>query len=452
MGATAEADLLVRGDLVLPGRVLRDGALAVTGGRIAAVLEGTIEIAARDVVDARGRLVFPGLVDSHVHTLSAATEGIATATAAAAAGGVTTILDMPYDSPGPVNNIDRLREKVGEVRAGAHVDVGLYGTIAKVDGLEALPELLRGGVLAFKFSLFETDPVRFPRILDGDLHAAFGALASTDLPIVLHAEMEEVIRSLLAKHGDEQDPLVHGRTRPVVSETGAIVKALELALWTGARVHIAHVTHPRGFELIDRYRRWGARVSGETCVQYLALTEDDVVGLGAIAKVNPPIRDKAAQVGLWRDLLAGRVATVSTDHAPWPVEAKQRPILSAASGIPGLDTFLPVMHTEAARRGLLLDRLAHFVSSAPADIFGLGGRKGRLAVGHDADFVVFDPHETWRFDASRALSSAKWSPFDGRELTGRVLATYVRGHRVFEEGQVVAPPGSGVWLRRDAST
>jgi allantoinase len=447
----APFDLLVRGDLVLPDRVVRDGAVAVRAGRIAAVLAPGADVEAAEVRDYRGRLVLPGLVDTHVHTGSWPGEGIASATAAAAAGGVTTVVDMPYDEPEPVIEAGRLREKAARVREQAHVDVGLYATIARVDGVEAIPELLAAGPLAFKLSLYETDPRRFPRIADGDLLAAFEALAGSGVPVVLHAELQEVVDRLLARAlaaGQEDDPYAHGRSRPVVSETAAIAKAVELARWSGARVHVAHVTHPDGFRLLELHRGLGAHVSGETCVHYLALSERDVAALGPIAKVNPPIRDAGAAEGLWADLRAGRVATISTDHAPWPLEAKQRPMLHAASGMPGLETFLPVLLTEAEARRFPLPGVVELAAGRPADLFGLGGRKGRLLPGLDADLAVFDARRPWTFDAARSLSSARWSPFDGRELAGRVEATFLRGRLVYEDGRLVAEPGTGRWLRR----
>ncbi|HXM58179.1 MAG TPA: amidohydrolase family protein [Candidatus Dormibacteraeota bacterium] len=443
----------MRGDLVLPGRVLRGGALAVRDGRIADVFEPGVAVDAAEVRDYAGRYVLPGLVDTHVHTLSTPAEGIARATAAAAAGGVTTIVDMPYDSPEPVIEAGRFREKVAQVREQAHVDVGLYATIAKIDGVEAIPELVAAGPLAFKLSLYETDAHRFPRIADGDLLAAFEALAASDLPIVLHAELQEIVDRLVARGlaAGEDDPAAHGRSRPVVSETAAVVKALELACWSGARVHVAHVTHPHGFRLIEYYRTLGARVSGETCAHYLALSEDDVAALGPIAKVNPPIRDASAREGLWADLWAGRVATISTDHAPWALEAKRRPMLRAASGIPGLETFLPVVFTEAMARRFPLPDAVELVAGRPADVFGLGARKGRLVPGLDADLAVLDAREPWTFDAEQSLSSARWSPFHGRRFAGRVEATFLRGRPVYESGRLLAEPGTGRWLEGPTS-
>ena len=316
---------------------------------------------------------------------------------------------------------------------------------------QLLRPLLEEGVCAFKFSTFESDPNRFPRIADGDLLAAFEQLADSQIPLVLHAENQEVIQRLLAlgRAAGESDPGAHGRSRPVVSETSAIVNALELGRWTGARLHVAHVTHPRGFELIDWYRHGGARVSGETCIHYLALSDEEDVGrLGPLAKVNPPIRDADARELLWRDLLAGRIATVSTDHAPWPPERKQLPILEASSGIPGLETFLPVLWTEVQRRGADLPAVLGYVTWRPAELFGLAHRKGSLEPGKDADFAVFDARRPWVFDASRSHSSAKWSPFDGHELAGRVEAAFLRGRQVAREGEVLGRPGFGAWLRR----
>jgi allantoinase len=446
-------DLLVRGDLVLPGAVLRGGAVAVRDGRIAGVLEPGVTVDAVEVRDYSGRYVLPGLVDTHVHLLSTPVEGIATGTAAAAAGGVTTVVDMPYDSPDPVIEAGRFREKVAQVEEQAHVDVGLYATIAKVDGIEAIPELLAERPLAFKLSLYETDAHRFPRIADGDLLAAFEALADAGLPVVLHAELQEIVDRLVARGlaAGEDDPGAHGRSRPVVSETAAVAKALELARWSGARIHVAHVTHPHAFRLIEHYRGLGAAVSGETCAHYLSLSEDDVNALGPIAKVNPPIRDAAAREGLWADLWAGRIATISTDHAPWPEEAKRRPMLRAASGMPGLETFLPLVFTEAAARRFPLPDLAELVAGRPADLFGLGDRKGRLRPGLDADLAVFDARQPWTFAAERSLSSAKWSPFDGRAFAGRVEATFLRGRPVYESGRLPAGPGAGRWLGRSAA-
>lgn len=447
------ADLLLRGDLVLEDRIVDGGALAIADGRIAAVLEpGDALPEAAEVHDFSGRWLMPGVVDTHVHAGSFETEDLTTTTASAAFGGVTTIVDMPYDRAQPVMGAERLTEKIAQVDAQAIVDVGLYGTMPKADGVRVLPELVDGGVCAFKFSLYEYDARRFPRIADGDLLAAFETLAPTGVPVVLHNELQEIVEHRLAGLLEDRagDALAHGESHPPVSETAASAKALDFAYWTGARLHLAHCTHPHTFRLIEFYRGLGAPVSGETCVHYLLLSESDVARLGPIAKVNPPIRDEAAHEKLWELLREGRIATVSTDHAPWPIETKQQPILRASAGMPGLETFLAGMVTAGLRRGFPLPELLGFVTWRPAEVFGLADRKGRLSPGLDADVAVFDGRSPWTFRAEETPSAADWSAFDGWSFAGRVEATYVRGRRVFADGSVVGCAGDGRWLRRAA--
>ncbi len=444
-------DCVIRGDLVLPDRIVEDGAIAVTDGRISAVLKAGESPPAAVVRDHSGRYVLPGLVDTHVHAGSFDTEDITTTTSAAAAGGVTTIMDMPFDLAEPVMGTRRLDQKIGQANAQAVVDVGLYGTMAKVNGVEALEELVAGGVCAFKFSLFEYDARRFPRIPDGDLVAAFEILSGTNVPIVLHNELQEIVdyrlQALLGTP-EEDDPYAHGQSHPPVSETAASAKALDFAYWTGARLHLAHCTHPHTFRLIDLYRELGADVSGETCAHYLMLSERDVARLGPLAKVNPPIRDEQSMQRLWQLLVDGKIATVSTDHAPWPIEHKQRTMLRAAAGMGGLEALLPGIFTAGSRRGFPLPELLGYLTWRPAELFGVGDRKGRLAVGCDADLAVFDAREPATFRARDSLASAKWSPYDGWEFDGRVEATYLRGKLVYENGRLIGGPGDGRWLRR----
>jgi allantoinase len=446
-------DFTVFGDLVLPDRIIRGGTLGISNGRIVVVAGPGAAPVGKKHLDARGRYVLPGLVDTHVHTGSSSSEGIATATAAAAAGGITTIVDMPYDANDPVFSSERLRAKIEEVSELARVDVGLYGSMPKNGGTEVLEGILEAGALALKFSLYETDPNRFPRIRDGDLLRAFEIVAASGRPAVVHAELQEVIDDALDREraADPADYASHARSRPVVSESGAVAKALEFAQWSGVKLHVAHVTHPHVAHLIAAYAADGAAVSGETCVHYLAFCDADVARLGPLAKVNPPIRDAVAREGLWAALLMGHLTTVSTDHAPWPIETKQRPMLEASSGIPGLETFLPVMWFEANNRQISLERLMKFVATNPAELFGLGNTKGKLEIGYDADFVVFDAEAGWSFDANTSHSSATWSPFHQVPLLGLVEATYVRGEPVFVDGAVTASPGYGRWLGPEAN-
>lgn len=443
-------DLALVGDVVADADIVRNGVLCISSGRIVDVRPDPAEVHAARIDEYRGCYLLPGAVDTHVHTLSAPTEGVLTASEAAAVGGVTTVVDMPYDGGAPINSVERLVAKGAVVEAGVFVDVALLGTLQKGGDVRVLTEMVRAGAVGFKLSTYETDPTRFPKIDNGTLLAAFGTLAEAQVPLVIHAEDQEVIDYCRRECADgpvSDGPGLHERVRPKVAESAAIASVLELALWSGARVHIAHITHPRGFDLVNYFRTCGARVSGETCPHYLLLTDADVVRLGAEAKVNPPIRDSAAREGLWELIKSDSVWSIATDHAPWPITAKSGSFAEAASGVPGLETLLPSVVSEALRRGVPIPSVAALLSGRPASLVGLSQRKGRLAPGFDADVAVVDVSRTTRFAARHATTSAKWSPFDGREFRARVAATYLGGELVAKDGKAVSSRLRGRWLR-----
>ena len=442
-------ELVVAGRLALPGGRLTAGELGISDGRIVTIgtpgrLEGT------ERFDAGELIVLPGQVDTHVHTRSEPAEGIAAATAAAAAGGVTTIVDMPYDASGPVDSRAALERKIADVERDAIVDVALWATIAKTGGLGEIPGLVEAGACAFKVSLFETHPFRFPRIDDGELLLAMGRIRDAGSLIAFHAESDDIVTRLtraLAEAG-RTDPLVHAEARPPVAETEAIGRVLELGLATGARVHIVHVSVERGFTLIERGRSDGVDVTAETCTHYLVLDEEDLHRLGSRAKINPPLRPRREVEALWRLLSAGAVDWVTSDHVGWAADQKGGDISTAKSGGPSVELTWSLLHDEAVvRRGLPLGRLVEVLCERPARRFGLWPRKGALAVGADADLVVFDPAARFTVDEAALVSNAGWSAYHGRELVGRVERVLVRGRAVFADGAVVGRPGQGTFVR-----
>ena len=324
---------MIAGTVVTADTVLQDGYVAIRGERIAAIGEGPLP-PANETIDHTGKLILPGLVDGHMHTSSSTGwPGIETATRCAAAGGVTTCCDMPYDVPRPVTDAAILADKIGWVNRTAHVDVALYGTILKTGGLDAIAPLAAGGISAFKLSTYEYDPVRFPRIDHPTMFAAFQEIAKTRLPVAIHNEDQELVETLTAEARAQGhiEPIMHCRTRPPLAETMADLEIFEMALETGAHVHIAHSSLARGFEIAETFRGMGAHATGEACIQYLCMTEDDIVRLGGKGKCNPPFRTADELERMWQCLTAGKVAYVSTDHAPWPIERKTLPDIFANS-------------------------------------------------------------------------------------------------------------------------
>jgi allantoinase len=448
-------DLVVRGRIATPRDEPATGAIGIIDGRIAAVAESDAPMECDTEHDFADSLVFPGLVDVHVHTRSAADEGIEAATRAAAAGGVTTIVDMPFDASGPVDSIDIFSAKVTDVRQQALVDVALWATVPPEGPLDEVEPLVAAGACAFKLSTFETDPVRFPRIPDGQLLAAFDAVGRAGGLVGVHSENDEIVRSLIAAEqaAGRHDPLAHARSRPPVAETEAIARCLELARATGVRLHLCHVTLARGVELANRARSDGVDVSTESCPHYLVLDESELIHRGGEAKINPPLRPIEEVEALWRALTCGRLDIVSSDHVGWPASRKRgENIFTLASGAPSLELELPLMYDAVKRRDLPLSLLTRALAEAPARRFGLWPRKGALRPGADADLVVLDPDERWLVDPERLITPAGWSPYSGRELNGRIRHVLVRGETVFRDGTVVAAPGQGSFLPSNAAT
>ncbi|HET6238660.1 MAG TPA: amidohydrolase family protein [Acetobacteraceae bacterium] len=447
-------DRVIIGDLVGTDRVLRDGYVAVRGEIIAAIGQGAPPPAA-DTLDHRGRLILPGLVDGHMHTASAiGWPGIEGATRSAAAGGVTTCIDMPYDVPHPVTDAEKLADKIGWVERTAHVDMALYGTILKTGGVDAIPRLAAGGISAFKLSTYEYDPVRFPRIDHPTMVEAFAAIARTGLPVAVHNEDQELVERLTAeaRAAGRTEAIMHCRTRPPLAETMADLEIFEIGLQTGAHVHIAHSSLARGFALAETFRGMGMRATGEACIQYLCMTEDDLVRLGGRGKCNPPFRTATDVEQLWAALQADKIAYVSTDHAPWPLERKTLPdIFACGAGLVGMQSFAALMFTLLDERGLPPTLMATYCAERSAKLHGLWPRKGALRVGSDADLCVLQRGD-FVFDEAAIVDrpELRWSPYHLRRMRAKVAATLLRGRIVWDGTQVLARPGDGRFIRRQA--
>ena len=441
----SDFDLVLRGNVVLADRIIEDGHVAVRDGKVALVGAGAPP-AARRSEDVRGQWIMPGVIDGQVHSGSQeGQEGIGMASRAAAAGGITVMVDMPYDEPEPVTTRRHFDAKRAVVEREAQVDVALYATIAVEDGLGAIPGLIEAGACAFKFSTFEANPTRFPRISDDTLFEAFRRIAPSGLICGVHNQDQAMtlanIARLVAAGDTGWDAF--GRAHTPLIENLATARIYELGAETGARAHAVHVSTARGFEICNMYRQAGHKATIETCVQYLVMNEEDHVRrFGARAKHYPPIRPRAEMERLWTYIARGDCDFVSSDHVSWGLEKKGNPnIFANNSGGPGLETLLPALWSGCAERGISPSTVVKLLCEGPARAFRLGN-KGRLAPGADADIVVLEPG-SFAFDPSRSLSAVKWSSFEGHVFSVRVAATYLRGALAFDGNAMCNKPGDG---------
>ncbi len=361
---------------------------------------------------------------------------------------------MPYDEPQPVDTLEVLERKIAAIHKHAYGDVALYATVAAVPVLSEVDKLVKAGACAFKISSFENHPSRFPRITNEHALDLLEVLAATDIPIGLHNEDQEIVKSRLARIAAVGgiEPHHHDLSRPAVAEDVATANFLELGAATGAHVHIVHISTPRGFDLVSRYRSEGFRATAETCVHYLHFdAATDMPRLGALLKVNPPIRPGMREA-LWQKLRDGAIEFVSSDHGSWTLDRKQTgSILTAAAGIPGLETLVPAFYSGLEKRGFdAATQVALYLAERPARFFGLWPRKGCLAPGSDADITVLTRDEQV-FRASEAHDDLRWSPFDGERLRGGVQATYVRGRMIWDGQRITGTPGFGRYIPRQQS-
>ncbi|RMH19820.1 MAG: allantoinase AllB [Acidobacteria bacterium] len=448
------------------GNDVREAEILVDGGRIVALAapadgDGGDE----ERIDLGGALVLPGVIDGHVHFDDPGfthRETFASGTRAAAAGGVSCVVDMPCTTLPPVTRGSALDNKLSVIRPKAHVDFMLWGgvcenSMAEPDWREHLREIAEAGVGSIKvYMLSGMDTFR--DLGREQLRAVLAEAARLGVPVGVHAEDRELVHALterLRSAGRER-PLDYAASRPAEAEINAVATMRQLCRETGARVHIVHVGTGRALDLIAGAKEEGLPMSGETCPHFLAFTDEDLAAQGAVLKTAPVVKSAADQKRLWQGVASGELDYVATDHAAgqWPEEKHTGSIWTDYGGVPGVELMLPYLYSEGVRKGrITLERLVEVTASAPARFFGIERRKGRLAPGLDADLVVFDPDETWTVRAGELHNLNRYTPHEGQLLTGRVRALYVRGRLAYQRragGEHFAPPGTGEWVRRES--
>ena len=439
-------ELTVTGGTVVTADGARRADIVVRHGRIGEVAEPGSRPAGRSV-DADGLLVLPGFIDVHVHLMdpgASEREDWQHGTAAAAASGVTTVVEHTHFAP--VLDAEALAAKREYADDRSRVDFGVAAHVFP-ESIDRIGDLWDAGAVFFKAFTCTTHGV--PGLGEDELRRAFAAAAAVDAPVLVHAEDESLTadaeQRLRAAGRSDGGLLPEWRSRD--AERVASERVLRLAGDEGARVIVAHASHREILAMIAEARAGGARVFGETCPQYLTLFEHEVRDHGPLRKFTPPARARTSTdfERMWEAVRSGTgVDYISSDHAPATRAQKtEGDIWSAHFGLPGLDTTSGVL-IDAAIRGMIeFPRLAELYSAQPARIYGLEDQKGRIAPGLDADLVLVDPSGERTVEASTIRSKAGWSPYEGRVLRGRVVATYLRGEEVFADGEVVGEPGGG---------
>jgi allantoinase len=440
--------------------------LVVTDGRFEEILPAGSETAAGDEqwVDLEDALVLPGVIDGHVHFDDPGftqREDFASGTSAAAAGGVTCVVDMPCTSLPPVVTTAALENKLKIVGPKAHVDYMLWGgvsgnAITDRQWRRHLADLVDAGVAAIKvYMLSGMDTFR--DLTTAEVREVLTQTHKLGIPVGIHAEDRPLVYELTerAKSRGDDSPAAYAAARPAATEASAVAAAVEAVRATGARVHIVHLASGEALDVVSAARFEDLPISAETCPHYLQFTTEDFKRMGSLLKTAPVVKIESDRQRLWQGLASGELSFVTTDHAAarWPEEKETGSIWTDYGGVPGVELLLPYLYSEGVGGGrITLQRLTELLSSEPARFFGVDHRKGRLRPGGDADFVVFDEDARWTVRAEALHNLNRYTPLDGFELTGRVRATYVRGHCAFErrpEGtEFFAPAGTGEWVRR----
>ena len=441
--------------IVGPDGRIRPGTVLIEEGRIRALVSrpATATVPPDIPVEDLGtRVIAPGLVDCHVHVNEPGRtdwEGFGTATRAAAAGGVTTLVDMPLNCLPVTTTRAALEEKRSVATGQLHVDVGFWGGVIPGNAGE-LAELAAGGALGCKAFLIHSGIDEFPNATEADLREAMPILRDAGLPLLAHAELD--LGEAPAPGTDPRAYASYLRSRPAAWEDAAIALLIRLARETGCAVHVVHLSSAASVDQIARAKADGLHFTAETCPHYLCLEAESVPDGATEYKCAPPIRDHENREALWRGLKDGVIDFVVSDHSPCTPALKGRErgdFAEAWGGIASLQLGLPALWTEASRRGHSLSDVSAWMSTRPAALAGLGRRKGQIAPGFDADLVVWDPEAEVEVDAAQLHFRHKVSPYLGRRLMGRVEATFLRGQLVYDgSGHPAGPVGAPI-LGRD---
>jgi allantoinase len=451
--------LIIRGQRVVLPDSIGPAAVHIHNGRITNISSYDDVTSLCEIVEAgEASIVMPGLVDTHVHINEPGRtdwEGFATATRAAAAGGVTSLFDMPLNSIPPTTTLEGFKSKVDAARGQCSVDVGFWGGVVPGNTHE-LAALMDAGVVGFKCFLIHSGVDEFPNVTEQDLRQALPELARLGAVLIVHAELPGPINraAVPARYSPAGEAFEDANffpfayktfleSRPRAAENEAVGLMIKLGREFGARIHIVHHSSADALPMLREARAVGVNITAETCPHYLVFAAEEISDGATEFKCCPPIREQENREQLWQALDDGTINMVVSDHSPCPPDMKLREsgdFLQAWGGISSLQLRLPATWTEAQRRGHSIENLARWLCQAPAALVGLAGRKGTIAVEADADIVIWNPEKEFLIEPDMLHHRHKLTPYAGRTLRGVVEKTFLRGEKIYDAGEFTKEP------------
>lgn len=438
-------DLLLRGGIVVGTTELHRVDVGVADGKIVAI-DKTISGKFREEINAEALHIFPGLIDSHVHFNEpgrAHWEGFETGSRALAAGGGTMFFDMPLNAHPPTTDAESFDAKLSAAQKSSLTDFAFWGGLVP-GNLNQLEGLSERGVIGFKAFMSNSGIDDFSCVDDFTLREGMKRAAQFGKIVAVHAESESLTKKLTAERIAKNKISIRDYldSRPVAAELEAIRRAIELAGETSCALHVVHVSSGAGLAMIVEAKERGVNVSCETCPHYLALTEDDIEKIGAVAKCAPPLRSTNEQEKLWQHFAAGNIDTIGSDHSPSPPEMKSNEnFFKVWGGISGIQHTLPILISEAhVKRQIALPQIAKRISFNVAKRFSLPKTKGQITIGADADFALVDLSQNFEIKKDDLFYRHPQSPYIGRSLHGKVVQTILRGQTIFRDGKILSQP------------
>jgi len=450
-----ETELVVRGNRVVTPAGERAAAIHIRDGVITKISGFDDVSPATEIYEAGNFAVMPGLVDTHVHINEpgrAEWEGFATATRAAAAGGITTLIEMPLNSIPATTSVTAFQEKLAAAAGKLSVDTGFWGGVVP-GNVGELPASWEAGCFGFKCFLIESGVNEFASVSESDLRQSLPVLARIGAPLLAHAELPGPIESAAGKRAANVSRRSYQTwlgSRPRAAENDAIDLLSRLAAEFGVRIHIVHLSSADAIPQIQKAKASGRPLSVETCPHYLTFTSEEIPEGATLFKCAPPIRERDNRERLWAGLRDATIDMIATDHSPCPREMKRQEtgdFLEAWGGISSLQLSLPAVWAEAKPRSFSLSQLSRWLCENPARLAGLAHKKGAIAPGRDADLVIWNPEASFNVDPTQLHHRHRLTPYAGRDLIGIVEATFLRGMKIFERGHFCTNPAGKVLLR-----